>query len=269
MEGTHLFETEPGRLPYRLARRSRTHRPFVAGAAVATCGYLVMTAVLVSLGLILTQLLLDGAVGRWDSSLDRWFYEARTPRFDGLADWGSMLGDTFTVIGIAAVVVIVLAIGRHWAHIAFLVGALVLEVTSFVTTTFLIDRERPTVPHLEPGPPTSSFPSGHAAASIVLYVGIAIITTSLVRSRVVRAVVWILAVALPVAVILSRLYSGMHHPTDIFGSIVGAFGCMVFALIATRTGLAVHEANEAADADAAPAGSRAADTPAPDVRVPL
>ena len=41
-----------------------------------------------------------------------------------LTEWGSLLGDTLTVIGVAAVVVVVLAIGRHWAHIAFLVTAL-------------------------------------------------------------------------------------------------------------------------------------------------
>ena len=267
MEGNSLFETEPGRLPYRLARRSRTHRPLIAGAAVVTCGYLVMTAVLVALGLILTNLLLDGAVGRWDASADRWFFRARTPTLNTLTEWGSLLGDTFTVIGIAAVVVIVLAIGRHWAQIAFLVTALVLEVTSFVTTTFVIDRERPTVPHLEPGPPTSSFPSGHAAASIVLYVGIAIITTSLVRDRVIRVVVWVVGVGVPIAVLLSRLYAGMHHPTDMVGSVVGAFGCMAFALLATRTGVAVHEANEAVEARTAAAASPAASGGAAGVRV--
>lgn len=266
MEGT-LFETEPGRLPHRLARRSRTHRPLVAGAAVAAFGYFVMTAVLVSIGLILTKLLLEGAVGRWDAAADRWFFRARTPTLNTLTEWGSLLGDTLTVIGVAAVVVVVLAIGRHWAHIAFLVTALVLEVTSFVTTTFVIDRERPTVPHLEPGPPTSSFPSGHAAASIVLYAGIAIITTSLVRNRLVRAVVWIVAVVVPLAVLLSRLYAGMHHPTDMIGSVVGALGCLAFALLATRTGVAVHEANETVETRAAAGASPAASGDAPGVRV--
>ena len=126
-------------------------------------------------------MLLDGPVGRWDDSLDRWFFVQREATFDEITEWGSRLGDTVTVVGIAAVAVVVLAIGRHWAHIAFLVGALVIEVTTFVTTTFVIDRERPAVPHLDAGPPTSSFPSGHAAASIVLYVGLALIITSLVR----------------------------------------------------------------------------------------
>jgi undecaprenyl-diphosphatase len=267
MEGDRLFETEPGKLPHRLAGRSRTHRPVVAGIAVGASGYLVMTAVLVALGLVLTRLLLDGPVGRWDVALDRWFFEVRTASFDALTEWGSRLGDTITVIGIAAVVVLVLAIGRHWAHIAFLIGALVLEVSSFVTTTFLIDRERPTTPHLDEGPPTSSFPSGHAAASIVLYVGIAIITTSLVRGRIVRAVVWTLAVALPVAVALSRLYRGMHHPTDVIGSVVGALGCLAFALLATRTGVAVEDANEEAEARAAVVAASAARAGAHEIRV--
>ena len=251
-----MFEAEPGSLPYRLASRSRSRRPLVSGAAVGTAGYVVVTAVLVGLGLALTRTAIDGPVGRWDASVSRWFFEHRTPRLDELTEWGSWLGDTFTVVGIAAVAVAILAIGRHWAHIAFLVGALVMEVTSFVTTTFLIDRERPTVPHLDEGPPTSSFPSGHFAASIVLFVGLALITTSLVHNKFVRALVWIFAIALPIAVGLSRLYRGMHHPTDLIGSLIGAGGCLLFALLATRTGVAVSESNAELERTHTPNASR-------------
>jgi membrane-associated phospholipid phosphatase len=259
-EGGPLEQVSPGSLPDRLARRSRTRRPVVAGIAVGATGYVVMTAILVALGLLLTKVLLDGPVGRWDQALDRWFFVQREATFDTITEWGSKLGDTVAVVGIAALAVVVLAIGRHWAHIAFLVGALVIEVTTFVTTTFVIDRERPTVPHLDPGPPTSSFPSGHVAASIVLYVGLALIITSLVRSRFVRALAWIVAIALPIFVALSRLYRGMHHPTDVIGSVIGALGCLAFAFLATRTGVAVAEANERAASEGsqphAPEGER-------------
>lgn len=233
----------------------------VAGIAVGVSGYVVMTTILVALGLLLTKVLLDGPVGRWDYALDRWFFVQRQATFDAITEWGSMLGDTMAVVGVAAVAVVVLAIGRHWAHIAFLVGALVIEVTTFVTTTFVIDRERPTVPHLDPGPPTSSFPSGHVAASIVLYVALALIITSLVRSRFVRTLAWVAAIALPIFVALSRLYRGMHHPTDVIGSVIGALGCLAFAFLATRTGVAVAEANERAASDDA-------DTQPPDGELP-
>jgi hypothetical protein len=41
----------------------------------------------------------------------------------------------------------------------------------------------------------------------------------------------------------------MHHPTDEIASVVGAIGCMAFAFLATRTGVAVAEANERAASD--------------------
>jgi membrane-associated phospholipid phosphatase len=254
-------QVQPGSLPYRLARRSRTRRPLVSGLAVGAAGYVAMTVVLVALGLLLTKVLLDGPVGRWDQSLDRWFFAHRTPTLDAITEWGTRVGDVAAVIVVAAVVVGILALGRHWAHISFLVGALLIEVTTFVTTTFVIDRPRPNVPHLDPGPPTSSFPSGHVAASIVLYVGIALIVMSLVRSRIVQALAWLVAFAVPTFVALSRLYRGMHHPTDVIGSVIGAFGCLAFAFLATRTGVAVAEANERAASDDA-------DTQPPDGELP-
>src|SRR4030095_14164712 len=99
---------------------------------------------------------------------------------------------------------------------------LVVEAPAGVTTAFLGDRQRPGVRQLDAVPPTSSFPSGHTAASIVLYVGLALIVTSLVRHWFVRALVWSFAVVLPVAVALSRLYRGMHHPTDVIARAIGA-----------------------------------------------
>ena len=235
MEGTTLFDSQPDSLPAHLDGRSRSRRPLVSGAAVGIAGYVFMTVLLVGLGLMLTKMLLDGAVGSWDRGLDRWFFDQRTPTFDELTVWGSRLGDTFTVVGIAAVAVLILSIGRHWAQIAFLVGALVIEVTTFVTTTFIVDRERPAVPHLDPGPPTSSFPSGHAAAAIVLYVGLALVTMSLVRNTIVRSLAWTLAVGQPIADALSRLYPGMHHPTDAAAGPLMGLGCVVVALLAVRT----------------------------------
>lgn len=63
-----------------------------------------------------------------------------------------------------------------------------------------------------------------------------------VRSATVRILVWLLAVAIPIYVGISRLYRGMHHPTDVMGSVVIAAGALIFALLACRTaGAVLHQ----------------------------
>ena len=47
----------------------------MAGATVGVAGYVIMTLLLVTLGLLLVNVLLDGAVGRWDDSVNRWFVQ--------------------------------------------------------------------------------------------------------------------------------------------------------------------------------------------------
>jgi membrane-associated phospholipid phosphatase len=106
----------------------------------------------------------------------------------------------------------------------------------------VVNRARPNVPRLDAAPPTASFPSGHTAAAIVLFATLALVITSHVRSATVRILVWLLAVAIPIYVGISRLYRGMHHPTDVMGSVVIAAGALIFALLACRTaGAVLHE----------------------------
>jgi membrane-associated phospholipid phosphatase len=237
-----VLEPSPDGLAEQLGRRLRTHHPAVAGGAVVVLGYMVMSALLIGLGLILTKLLVNGPVGTWDNSVNRWFVAQRTKPLNSVSSVGSTLGATLTIIGIAVAASIVLAIMRHWRELGFLAAGLTLEASVALTSSIVVNRARPNVPRLDPAPPTGSFPSGHTAAAIVLYVSLALVITSHVRNATVRVFAWLLAVALPIYVGISRLYRGMHHPTDEMGSAVIAAGALLFALLACRTaGAVLHE----------------------------
>jgi membrane-associated phospholipid phosphatase len=237
-----FLEPSPDGLAERLGGHLRTHRPVVAGGAVVIAGYVVMAAVAIGLGLIITKWLAGGPVGTWEDSVNRWFVVQRTTTLNSVSSVGSDLGATLTVIGIAIVAGIILSIGRHWRELGFLVAALTLESSVSLTSSIVVNRARPDVPRLDAAPPTASFPSGHTAAAIVLFVSLAIVITSHVRSATVRVLVWLVAVAIPIYVGTSRLYRGMHHPTDEVGSAVIAAGALLFALLACRAaGAVLHE----------------------------
>lgn len=233
--GGNILRAAPGGPAERIGRRYRSQRPVVVGSVLWLIGYVIAGAVVVGIGLLLTHVLLHGPLGRWDETISRWFVARRTPTFDSLTSVGSTLGSTFVIVGVAVVAVAILAIGRHWRQIGLIVYGSLLEFAVFLTATLLVDRARPDVPRLDPSPVTSSYPSGHAAAAFVLFVGLAIVITSLVRSRLVRVISWLLSVAIPVAVALSRLYRGMHHLTDVAASLLLGVMVVLFALLTSRT----------------------------------
>jgi membrane-associated phospholipid phosphatase len=240
-----VFDPDRSSTARAIGRRMADHRPVLAGLVVEIVGILVMAAVIVGLGLLLTHFLLPDGVARIDGSVSRWFVRQRTGTFDSVTWVGSALGSTPVIVGLALLAVIAMAIGRHWRQIGFLVGALAIEFSVFLTATALVDRNRPSVPRLDATPVTSSYPSGHTAAALTLYAGLAIVAWSLARGTGTRVLAWILsilAVALPIFVGVSRLYRGMHHLTDVLASVLLGCGAVLFALLATRSAVAVSEA---------------------------
>lgn len=225
----------------RLAWRGRHHRPVATATVVGILGVLLMAGIIVGLGLLLTHVLLAGGLGGWDERVSDWFVTQRTSAFNGITAMGTTIGSTGAVVAVAAAAVILLTVKRLWREVGLIVVALSVEVVVFLTTTVIVNRPRPTVPRLDPSPPTSSFPSGHTAAAIALWISLAIVISMHVKNAAVRALVWIVALGLPVFVGISRLYRGMHHPTDVIASVILGAGAIAVALLAVRSASGVDD----------------------------
>jgi membrane-associated phospholipid phosphatase len=179
---------------------------------------LVLWGVLCGVGYLLTNPLHDTAFERRDAWANRWLAGHRDSTWNSVTHWLTYVAETMTVIAIGLVffVGLRLALGR-WRESMFLAAALAGEVTIFLATTLMIDRNRPPVRQLDDSPPTSSYPSGHTAAAIALYGAVAIIALRVSGRAWLRTLAVIVAVALPICVAFARLYRGMHFPTDVLG----------------------------------------------------
>ena len=224
-----------------IGERLQTWHPAAVAATLSVAGSVVLTIVLVAIGYVITTSSVSPRIVGWDGSVERWLELHRTATLNTWTDLGSILGGTGTILAVAGISVGFLVIRRLWYDAALLGTALFIEFSAFLATTTLIDRPRPTIGPLDPIPVTSSFPSGHTGAAIAAYVGLAIVISSHVRHAAVRIATWIVAVLLPIYVGVSRVYRGMHHPTDVMASVVLGAGALSFALFA------VHSAAVAAD----------------------
>jgi membrane-associated phospholipid phosphatase len=189
----------------------------LAGGAVALWGLLAL------LGLLVTHVLVHGPVQSWDRRVDVWFAAHRTGTWNTITAVSTGMAQTQTAIAVTVVVVLLLRwrLGR-WYESGILVAAMVGELLVFYSVTATVHRPRPAVPRLDVAPPTSSFPSGHTAAAVALYGCIAVLVLWIYGRRPATRVVVAVACCIPVAVGLSRLYRGMHYPTDVLaGALTG------------------------------------------------
>jgi membrane-associated phospholipid phosphatase len=204
-----------------LATRWRRLRDGVPSALYLLGWALALLAVLVALGWLLSKVLNDDAVGRADAGLSRWLARRRNGDLNEVTAVTAGLGSTLTVTVLAVFTVAFAAWAwRRWREPMLVAVAVTGEVGIFLLVTLLVDRNRPPVRHLDPAPPTSSFPSGHTAAAIVLYGAIAVLASERTRSALVRGVFIAIAVVVPLAVATSRLYRGMHYLSDVVGGIL-------------------------------------------------
>jgi len=151
---------------------------------------------------------LDGDVARWVATDLPHALELAARPFSWLGGWIGL-----TALGVAMSVVLVRE--RAWVDLGFLVAALLGTnlATSLLKSGF--DRERPDVAPAVPLPPSSSFPSGHAAEGVAGLGALAVLAAERLPDPRARTWLWGAVVVAGAAVGLSRIALGVHYVTDV------------------------------------------------------
>ncbi|MEI4472525.1 phosphatase PAP2 family protein [Frigidibacter sp. MR17.24] len=141
-----------------------------------------------------------------------------------------------TVLGmlVASVVGLLWFQSRHRTAIFLLIAVAGGQLFSNVAKA-IFDRPRPDlVPH---GTlvTSASFPSGHSMMSAVIWLTLAAMVARTEPSRALRVYLMSIAILITVLVGISRVYLGVHWPTDVLGGwaagLAWAMGCTALAKI--------------------------------------
>ncbi|TAL28822.1 phosphatase PAP2 family protein [Phenylobacterium sp.] len=138
------------------------------------------------------------------------------------------LGGTTLVVVVTLVAVLAFVFHKKRIHAVVMAGAVVAAWASSQFTKGLFSRPRPDlVPH-EVYVYTGSFPSGHSTMSTAAFLTLAMLIASLEMKRRSKALALTLAALIVVSVGFSRVYLGVHWPSDVLaGWCLGAGWALV------------------------------------------
>ncbi|MET7945285.1 phosphatase PAP2 family protein [Micromonospora sp. NPDC005324] len=186
-----------------------------------------LLGLMVLLGMLVTRVFARTWPFTVEDAVNRELAADRTGEWNNVSLVFSTLASTQMIVVVTVLVALALRLWlKRWREPLFLCAAVTAQALVFLLTTLAIDRRRPAVEHMDVSPPTSSFPSGHTSAAVALYVGIAVLMALRARSTGARVAWWTLLLMVPLGVALTRMYRGMHHPSDVVASFLNGGACV-------------------------------------------
>jgi undecaprenyl-diphosphatase len=160
----------------------------------------------------------------------------------------TFLGSPLLLDVVFAAALVTLIARRSWRNALFLTLASPGTVLMVQIIKPAVARARPLGPHLTPAD-GFSWPSGHASSSAALYGALLMIAlgTGALAGRRARRTLGILMAALLVLIGVSRVYLGVHYPTDVLAAWLLAAGWLtVLHRTVGHAGPALADARERA-----------------------
>jgi undecaprenyl-diphosphatase len=183
------------------------------GVAVAVAALVLFAA--------LTNVVMKGQAAAFDAAVRNAVHASSFPALTYAMRGISALGEAAFLVVLGAIIAWrLVSLGRRRQAVFFAIAALGAELID-QALKFWVERPRPEA-FFGPQPLNYSFPSGHALVSCCFYLAAAEVLIDNRWPRARRLAVWTLAVLLTGLIGLSRVYLGVHYPTDVLGGYVAA-----------------------------------------------
>ena len=197
----------------------------------------------------------DGETRTFDESI---FDLIARDAYGAVGEFWHQAGADITALGGSAIITLLalgafafLAMRRQWRNALLMVVAVVGGLAISLLLKEVYDRPRPQIVG-RTFVMTTSFPSGHSSNSAVAYLTLAILLAKSLQGWRLKAYVIFVGLLLPFLVGLSRVFLGVHWPTDVIaGWLLGlAWGLLVYAVATLLQRKGVIEPGKSLNADA-------------------
>ncbi|HYJ78379.1 MAG TPA: phosphatase PAP2 family protein [Longimicrobiaceae bacterium] len=226
---------EPGRrVLFGVLRWIAGHvRGFYAALGV----FLVVALAAILLGVVaflkLAGWMVEGETLAFDNAVLLWMHERATPKLTDLALNFTALGAGTVVWVVVIVASVFLWVSRHRYSAALLWVSLLGSGLISTTLKASFSRPRPDLfPWRAPYAGESSFPSGHSMTAMVAYTTLAFLIARLEPSRGLKRFTFCVAALIITAVGLSRMYLGVHYPSDVLAGFAVGLAWALFCALA-------------------------------------
>lgn len=231
---TRLWRAVEGLIQRRLPRAYRV----VYGAIDVTTAPGIALAVGISLSIVFLLLFLGSAfdvifgidLARADVRI---IYFLRTVISDTATTWFvfvTRLANATTILTLFGLIALYMLLLRQYRWIAYLALVTSSGYVLFTAMKWLFMRPRPIGFNLIPLPFDPSFPSGHALISVCFYGFLAFLIIRKLRSIPLKTAVAAVTSLLIFLIGVSRMYLGVHYPSDVFAGWYLGLGALTLAI---------------------------------------
>ena len=165
------------------------------------------------------------ALTGFDSNIQTWVRGGLPAGLTRFFKTITILGNTPVQAIIAIVAVIWLYLRQYKAEAIFVGASGLLASILIVSLKYIYQRQRPSITHLVHAS-GYSFPSGHSLGTFMILGAIAIVLAQRLAKKESKIAVYGITGLLIFLVGLSRIYVGVHYPTDVLAGFTLAFALL-------------------------------------------
>ena len=179
----------------------------------------------------LTDELKDDMLAQYDQQITDFVIAHRSPSLTQYFIFMTDVGDFYGyLIVLILAFIISLVFFKNWRYITQTVLVLLLASISNMMLKRFIDRARPGIEHLL-SVETLSYPSGHAMSAMAFYGFLIYIFYTFKMNSWLKYSIIILLLFIILSIGISRIYLGVHFPSDIAGGYIAGLIWVFFCIL--------------------------------------